>query len=178
VCHRLVTKPFCWLLAILAAPLVFAPARATFAHPQHPEPGASPAHPQGAPSPPAQATAQAPAQARTQTAAPAPVTHVITVRFDYDFDRTPACSSSQPKSPCVQQFVVYDVSSGPLPTQRTQLFTIPLPSDPKGRKRRISQPSPPLLLERGRHMIAVTAQMPDNKTESFPGACTVWIFIR
>jgi hypothetical protein len=158
----LVKKPLSWLLRILVVTVVLGPPCGTYAQPQHPAHGAPPAHLQSPPAAPA----------------PALKMHKILVRFDYDFDRTPACSTSEQKLPCVQRFVVYDISAGPLPSQRAQLFTIPLPPDPRGAKRGISQRSPPLLLERGRHLIAVSAQMPDNKTESFPAWCDAWVDVR
>lgn len=96
--------------------------------------------------------------------------HTITLTFDYDFRLTPACSSKITQD-CVQQFVGYDISAGV--AKRTKLGVIPLPSNPKGLVRRISGTTPPLLFESGKHLFAVTAQMPNGK-ESDPDSCTAW----
>lgn len=156
--------PFPWLLAILAlvaAVVVFGFARPSYAQPkQNPTPSAAPA----------------PAPPQNPAPAPAVVKHTITVRFDYDFDRTPACPQAANKR-CVQQFVVYDISNGPLPKRRFQLFTIPVPPNAKGAMREIKGQSPALPFQSGEHMIGVSAQMSDNKTESFPSKCAVWVRI-
>lgn len=150
--------PFSSLLAIvalLAAILLFG-----FARPTHAQPQQNPA----------------PAPPQNPVPAPAPVKHTITVRFDYDFDRTPACPQAANK-PCVQQFVVYDVSNGVSPKKRFQLFTIPVPPNAKGAMRGIKGQSPPLPFQSGRHQIGISAQMSDNKTESLPSKSAVWVTI-
>ena len=157
-------KTFSWFLAIVAlvaAVVVFGFARPSCAQQQqNPTPAPAPT-----PTPP-----------QNPVPAPALPKHTITLRFDYDFDRTPACSTT-PKTPCVQRFVVYDISAGPLPSRRAQLFTIPVPPNAKGAVRGITATSPHLLFEPGKHRIGISAQMADNKTESFPSKCAIWITI-
>lgn len=146
---RAAKERFSWLVAIVAGAVVFGLAYRTYA-PQWTR------------------------HAHAAQKSPGPPKHKITVRFDYDFDRTPPCSATAGKV-CVKQFVVYDVSAGPLPTQRTQLFTFPVPPHAHGAMRNIKQVSPPLDFASGLHMISVTAQTPDPKNESSPPACTTWI---
>ena len=141
---------FFWLLGIVAVLALSGPARPRYAQPQE--------NPSPAPAP-----------------APAPAKHTVTVHFDYDFDGTPACPAGQEQT-VRQQFIVYDISGGDLPTQRFQLFTIPLPPNAKGAVKGITATSPPLAFESGRHLIAVTAQMP-NKRESNPSVCQFWVTV-
>ena len=129
------------LVAIVAAAALFGLARPAHAQPQQ---NSAPAPPQNA------------------APAPAPAKHTITVHFDYDFNRTPVCPQPGSK-PCVQQFVVYDVSSGFALQKRFRLFTIPVPPNPKGIVKGITGTSQPLSFQSGRHVIAVAAQMPDQK---------------
>jgi hypothetical protein len=107
---------------------------------------------------------------------PAPAPRHLTVKFDYDFSHIPACAATV-KTKCIQQFIVYDISAGPLPSQRFELFVIPAPPGSTGAVKGITGTSPQLLsFESGQHLIAVTAQMPGN-TETDPSACTVWITV-
>jgi hypothetical protein len=106
---------------------------------------------------------------------PAPAKHTITVHFNYDFDRTPACPQDKGK-PCVEQFIIYDISGGPTPDKRFMLFTVPVPPGAKGAMKGITGTSPQLSFESGQHLIGVTAQMPDKK-ESSPSACQVWVTV-
>ena len=99
--------------------------------------------------------------------------HKITFTFDYDFGITPACSSKV-KLPCVQQFNFYDISAG-IP-KRVRLGSIPVPPGATGLVKRISGTSESLLFRPGRHMIAVSAQMP-NGMESDLSNCTTIIKI-
>jgi len=102
-----------------------------------------------------------------------PATHTITVKFDYDFSKTPACTKKITRR-CVDQFVVYDISAGV--AQRTKLATIPLPDTKKGLVRGIEGTTPPLVFESGKHLIGVTAQGP-NGFESDPRQITTWVEI-
>jgi hypothetical protein len=111
------------------------------------------------------------AQKIPQTSVPA--SHSLTVNFDYDFRRTPACSAKIKKR-CVRQFVVYDISAGA--AKRSKLFTIPVPRDARGPVNGITSTSPRLSLESGEHLLAVVAQYPDG-AESRSRACTAWIAI-
>jgi len=100
--------------------------------------------------------------------------HFVTVKFDYDFSKTPPCSAKVTKD-CVQQFVAYDISAGV--KHRRKLFEIPLPADTKNQATPIAATSPQKLdFESGKHLIAVVAQEP-NGVESKHRACTTWIDI-
>ncbi len=139
---------FSWLLGIVALLALSGPARPSYAQPQENPPPAP---------------------------APTPAKHTIAVHFDYDFSGTPACPQDKNK-PCVQQFIVYDISGGTAPEQRFQLFTVPVPPDAKGAVKGITGTSPPISFESGRHLIAVTAQTADKK-ESDPSVCQFWLTI-
>ena len=100
--------------------------------------------------------------------------HFVTVTFDYDFAKTPACSATV-KTACVEGFAAYDISAGV--KHRTKLFDIPLPSKPVGLVHGITGKSPTKLdFESGKHLISVSAQEPGGK-ESRHHACTTWIDI-
>jgi hypothetical protein len=100
--------------------------------------------------------------------------HFVSVTFDYDFSKTPACSATV-KTACVEEFVAYDISAGV--KHRTKLFDIPLPSKPVGLVHEITGKSPTKLdFESGKHLISVSAREPGGK-ESKHRACTTWIDI-
>jgi len=100
--------------------------------------------------------------------------HFVTVKFDYDFTETPACSATVKKA-CVAAFVAYDISAGV--KHRTKLFEIPLPPKPIGLVRGITGKSPKKLdFESGKHLISVVAREPDGK-ESKHRVCITWIDI-
>jgi len=113
------------------------------------------------------------AQNGSSPAAQSPLSskHTITVNFDYDFSKTPACSKTVTKA-CVQQFIVYDISLGL--AVRTKLFSIPVPPGETKLVKGITTKSPLLLFESGKHRIAVTAQMADGK-ESDIQASMIWV---
>jgi hypothetical protein len=96
-------------------------------------------------------------------------THKITFTFDYDFRITPACSP-QIKQACVQQFNFYDISQGI--AKRVKLGSMPVPSGASGLVKGISGTTEPLLFNSGRHLLAVSAQMPDG-SESDLSKCTI-----
>jgi hypothetical protein len=124
----------------------------------------------------AQAT---PAQTATSTlAAPTHGKHTISVKFDYDFKLSPACTATT-KINCVQQFVVYDISAGNRKNLRYKLFSVPLPADPTGQVKAIQGTSPTLDFESGQHLIAVIATRPDlSESNSLScGSCRTWITI-
>ena len=100
--------------------------------------------------------------------------HKITVRFDYDFRIIPACSPEM-KLPCIEQFNFYDISAGTL--KRVRLGSIPVPSGASGLVKGIVGTSEMLLFSPGKHMIAVSAQMP-NGAESELSECTTIVKIR
>ncbi|MGH9714789.1 MAG: hypothetical protein ACRD5M_15960 [Candidatus Acidiferrales bacterium] len=97
--------------------------------------------------------------------------HSVTVTFDYDFGRTPACSEKVLKN-CVKQFVVYDISAGV--QHRTKLFSFPADPAAKGFVKGITATSPKLLFESGKHLISVAAQTP-TAVESDVTAAKTWI---
>jgi hypothetical protein len=117
--------------------------------------------------------AQAPTQGATATSHGS---HFVTVKFDYDFAKTPACSAKvKVKTACVEEFVAYDISGGV--KHWVKLFEIPLPPKPVGLVPGITQKSPMKLdFESGKHLISVVAREPDG-TESRHRACTTWIEI-
>jgi hypothetical protein len=79
------------------------------------------------------------------------------------------------KTPCVEEFVAYDISAGV--KHRTKLFVIPVPPKHVGLVHGITGKSPTKLdFESGKHLISVIAQEPDGK-ESKHRACTTWIEI-
>ena len=100
--------------------------------------------------------------------------HSITVKFDYDFSRTPACSAKITKK-CVKQFIVYDISGGS--QNRAKLFSIPVPDGASGQMKGITGTSPQLSFELGQHFLAVVAQWPDS-TESETIACYTTVQIK
>jgi hypothetical protein len=90
----------------------------------------------------------------------------VTVRFDYDFRLTPACSPKLTRE-CVKRFNVYDISGG----SRVQLFSIPVSPAAVGLVKGIGGTSQPLPLAAGEHLLGVTAQSPQG-AESEAGLCT------
>jgi hypothetical protein len=98
--------------------------------------------------------------------------HSITVQFDYDFTKTPACSASITTS-CVQKFDVYDISG----EKPYLLFSIPVPAKAQGPMKGITATSPRMLFAIGRHRIGVSARMP-NGEKSPPRDCKVVIEIK
>ncbi|HUO36186.1 MAG TPA: hypothetical protein VMU43_14450 [Candidatus Acidoferrum sp.] len=106
-----------------------------------------------------------------------PKKHSITVTFDYDFSATPAClpdavKVKDTKKPCVQEFVVYDISVGV--AKRTRLATIPVPVGAHGQVKGISGQTPSLAFASGDHVISVVAVSLDGK-ESDPYKCTTTV---
>jgi hypothetical protein len=100
-------------------------------------------------------------------------THTITVKFDYDFTRTPVCGGKlKLKDSCVSNFIVYDIS-GPKPYR---LFSIPAPADAKGVMKGITATSPRMLFVIGKHRIGVAAVSASGK-ESPPIDCDIVVEI-
>jgi hypothetical protein len=71
---------------------------------------------------------QSSGQSKPQVLAQSSVMRTVTVTFDYDFSRFPACSTKITQK-CVQQFNVYEVSAKP----PIFLFTVPVPPNAKGK---------------------------------------------
>jgi len=84
-----------------------------------------------------------------------PEKHSITVKFDYDFTKTPACSVTVTKK-CVKQFNIYDTSAGY--EKRTKLFSIPAPAGETKLVQGITGTSPRLVFKPGKPRIAATAE--------------------
>jgi hypothetical protein len=99
--------------------------------------------------------------------------HTVTVTFDYDFGKTPACSAKVTRH-CVQQFIAYDISAGI--NNATMMFPIALPIHPVGAIHGITATSPLLDFESGKHLVSVSAMSPDG-THSKRSLCTTWITI-
>jgi len=110
--------------------------------------------------------------AAAATARAADGKHTITVKFDYNFSLTPACSSATSDRRCVQEFVLYDISAGE--AKRTRLMTIAVPPNPKGTVKGISATTPPLVFEPGKHFLAVVARMPSGAEST---ASTCWVTV-
>lgn len=98
--------------------------------------------------------------------------HSITVQFDYDFTKTPACTAKVTKA-CVQKFNVYDISGD----KPYLLFSIPAPQNAHGVMKGIAATSPRMWFAIGSHRIGVSAQMPDGE-KSPPRDCKVIIEIK
>jgi len=150
--------------------------------------------------PPGQAplSVQAQTPANRQSASPAPgsptnptsssiepakqgsAPHTISVTFDYDFDRTPACTEKI-KRRCVLQFVVYDISAGS--NHAYQIGTVALPDHPYGQRRAIPGKTDPHIFESGKHLIAVAAQEAEPQPHPLESntvgcaSCTTWVNI-
>jgi hypothetical protein len=105
--------------------------------------------------------------ARTAAAQAPSAQHSLTVKFDYNFNFTPACSATVTEG-CVQQFNVYDISGGT--KNRIMLFSVPVPPGARGIVKGITQTSQRFVFEPGEHFLGVTAQTPNGK-ESDPAAC-------
>jgi hypothetical protein len=103
-----------------------------------------------------------------------PHKHSLTVKFNYDFGLTSACSAGAKKN-CVQEFVVYDLSAGAANRQR--LASKPATPGASGKVMGITITSPRLPFEIGKHFIAVVARTPDG-TESDLYNCTIWVELR
>jgi hypothetical protein len=141
-----------------------------FAQTPAPSPGAtvSPSSSSAASSP----AATAPIQGSPPPAASHGV-HVVTVTFDYDFSKTPACTAKITKH-CITQFIAYDISGSA--KNPILLFPIPLPPNPSGPVKGITKASPPLDFESGKHLVSVSAMSADG-THSKRSLCTTWITI-
>jgi len=102
-----------------------------------------------------------------------PSMHTISFTFDYDFRVTPACSPKVTQE-CVQQFNFYDISMGI--ANREKLGSIPVPAGATGLVKGISAKTESFLFGRGRHRLAVSAQM-SNGEESDLSKCTTIVKI-
>jgi hypothetical protein len=98
--------------------------------------------------------------------------HSITVQFDYDFTKTPACAAKVTTA-CIKTFDVYDISG----EKPYLLYSIPVPANAQGLMKGITATSPRMLFAIGKHRIGVSAQMA-NGEKSPPRDCKVIIEIK
>ncbi|MGB9069194.1 MAG: hypothetical protein WCC21_11555 [Candidatus Acidiferrales bacterium] len=141
-----------------------------FAQTPAPSPGAT-VSPSSS-SPPSSPAGAAPIQGSPRPGASHGV-HVVTVTFDYDFSKTPACTAKITKH-CITQFIAYDISGSA--RNPIMLFPIPLPPDHSGPVKGITKASPPLDFESGKHLISISAMSAEG-THSKRSLCTTWITI-
>jgi hypothetical protein len=99
-----------------------------------------------------------------------PKTHIVSVKFDYNFRRFHGCKRKN-KAPCVKQFNVYNVTDT---GKRFLLFSIPARPGAKDEVKNITGTSKPLVFAPGQHMIAVTAST-DLGVESDVYACRTMV---
>lgn len=95
-----------------------------------------------------------------------PGTHTVTVSLNYDFSADAACSATVTKG-CLQQFNIYDVTTG----TPVKLFSVAAPAGASSAVTGITGTSGSLVLKSGVHTFGATAQMADG-TESSPNAST------
>jgi len=114
--------------------------------------------------PPSQQTAQG---SQPSNASPQPNLHLVTVHFNYDFTKVPACSSKIITKNCIKQFDVYDISG-----RRYKLFSIPAPAGANGIVKNITGQSPRRVFEPGTHSIAVTAESAAGTESEVTGSKT------
>jgi hypothetical protein len=112
------------------------------------------------------ATAFALATALPSATQATPGQHTLTVTFNYDFTTDNACSATVTKS-CLQQFNIYDVTTG----TPVKLFSVPAPAGATTAVTGITGTSALLPIKSGVHTFGATAQMADG-TESSPNAST------
>jgi hypothetical protein len=99
-------------------------------------------------------------------AARAATGHTVAVTLNYDFTTDGACSTTVTKN-CLQQFNIYDVTTG----TPVKLFSITAPAGANGPVNGITGTSGQLSLTSGVHIFGATAQMADG-TESSPNGST------
>jgi len=163
--------------------LLLAGARAVAAQQPPSQAGASPTSAQSAAQ--AQSTSQElPCDASPpapQQTPPTDAWHCITVTFDYDFTKTPACPGKNPATPCVSEFAIFETTAGERKDQRIPLFKVPVPPNSKGVVKGIAQQSPyqrDFVL--GWHRLGVAALVLNGRksTLKFCDSCATWIYVR
>ena len=75
------------------------------------------------------------------------------------------------KEKCVKQFNFYEISRGI--GERVKLGFMPVPTDATGFVKGITGTSKPFVFTSGRHMVAVSAQMPDGSESDLDQCKTV-----
>jgi hypothetical protein len=101
---------------------------------------------------------------------PAPPTwaiHSISVAFNYDFTKTPACSATVTTN-CVSKFQVFDIS---IAGKQFLLFSIAVPPGAAGKSNPIKAAGPRMKFEMGKHRLGVSAMTPQGG-QSDPALCS------
>jgi len=169
--------PAAAFLAIVIA-ATFAPAAAAQ---QSSQPTAlpCPTQPSAAPQSSALPSDTATGQPSTTTPPPSDAWHCVTVKFAYDFTKTPPCTGSKPKHPCVAQFAIYDTTAGTGRSHRTFLFDVALPAAPSGVVPISGQSPKQIDFALGWHKLGVGA-LDDTGKDShmkFCDSCATWVDI-
>lgn len=108
-----------------------------------------------------------------QPAPPTAAIHSITVAFNYDFTKTPACSATVTTG-CVSKFKVFDISDPTKPPY--WLFTIAVPAGASGKTNPIKASSARMSFEIGRHRLGVSAVTPEGG-RSDPALCSTIVSV-
>jgi hypothetical protein len=98
--------------------------------------------------------------------------HSISVAFNYDFTKTPACSDTVVKN-CVAKFKVFDIS---VPETPYLLFTIQVPAGAAGKTNLIKATGPRLPFVIGKHRLGVSAVTPEG-AKSDPMLCSTVVSV-
>ncbi len=98
--------------------------------------------------------------------------HAISVAFNYDFTKTPACSAKVTQD-CVAKFQVFDIS---MPGRKFLLFSIAVPPGAAGKSNPIKATGPRMKFEVGRHRLGVSAVTPQGG-ESDPALCSTIVSV-
>jgi len=98
--------------------------------------------------------------------------HSISVAFNYDFTKTPACSAKVTQD-CVAKFQVFDIS---IPGRQFLLFSIAVPPGAAGKSNPIKATGPRMKFEVGRHRLGVSAVTPQGG-ESDPAVCSTIVTV-
>ena len=97
--------------------------------------------------------------------------HSVSITFNYDFRKIPACSPSVTAKMCIKEFNIYDISGG-----KYKLFSIPVPKDARGQMKGITGQGSRRSFEPGMHFIAITAESMTGG-ESDPASCKTTVQI-
>ena len=132
------------------------------------------------PAPPQGTSSQQTTPSSDTQSSPPDALHFITVTFDYDFTKTPPCSTKKPVHPCADHFSIFETTNGTKKKYRVPLFDVPLPAKPQGKKT-VTQKSPQQIdLVLGWHKLSVAAVDPVNgdSTLYFCDSCATWIWVQ
>lgn len=134
------------------------------------------------PTPPtsSQTSAQSPQQTVQQQTTP-DAWHFVTVTFNYDFSKTPPCSTTKPVHPCADHFSIFETTAGLGKDKRIPLFDVPLPAKASGAVKGITQQSPKRYdFVLGWHKLCVAALDVNGRksTLRFCDSCGTWIYVQ